>query len=359
MRGRRLLFAGALALAVIAGAVATVALDGAGRPLPAPRPPRVSTATIERTTLTTTVLTAGTLGDAPTDPVVDAVSGTYTWLPQPGSTIARGAALYDVDDEPVVLFSGPVPAWRPFQPGMSAGPDVHELEANLIALGDASGLFTTPSDQFTVLTVLAIERWQAHAGLPVDGVVDLGRVIFLPGAVVVGAENAYPGQPAAPGGIPYAVTSTTRTVSVPLNPDLPPVHVGQSVSIHLPTGARVAGGITAVGPAPPSSSPGSGPASASSGRGTIATVTPTDPAATGTENGVPVEVSLVTGSAKHVLAAPISALLALAGGGYGVEVDEPSGAHRLVGVTTGMFTGTRVQVAGRGIGPGTKVVVSE
>jgi hypothetical protein len=56
---------------------------------------------------------------------------------------------------------------------------------------------------------------------------------------------------------------------------------------------------------------------------------------------------------------PLSALLALAGGGYGIEVVEPSGVHRLVGVRTGMFAGSRVQVSGTGIQPGTKVVVAQ
>jgi hypothetical protein len=64
-------------------------------------------------------------------------------------------------------------------------------------------------------------------------------------------------------------------------------------------------------------------------------------------------------SVKGVLALPIGALLALAGGGYGVEVVEPSGAHKLVGVTTGIFTGTQVQISGPRITAGTKVVTGQ
>ena len=60
-----------------------------------------------------------------------------------------------------------------------------------------------------------------------------------------------------------------------------------------------------------------------------------------------------------MLAVPVAALLALAGGGYGVEVVEPSGHHRLVGVTTGVFAGGKVQVLGRGLEPGTKVAVAQ
>jgi hypothetical protein len=52
-------------------------------------------------------------------------------------------------------------------------------------------------------------------------------------------------------------------------------------------------------------------------------------------------------------------LLALAGGGYGVDVVGPPGVHHLVGVTTGIFTGSQVQVTGTGITAGTKVVVAQ
>src|SRR5262249_32304124 len=60
-----------------------------------------------------------------------------------------------------------------------------------------------------------------------------------------------------------------------------------------------------------------------------------------------------------VLAVPVSALLALDGGGYGLEVVEPSGAHRLVGGHTGVFAGSQVQVAGPQIAAGTTVVVAQ
>jgi hypothetical protein len=89
------------------------------------------------------------------------------------------------------------------------------------------------------------------------------------------------------------------------------------------------------------------------------TVLPGRPSATGTATSVPVELALTTSSVRRVLAAPLSALLALAGGGYGVEVVEPSGAHQLVAVRTGMFAGGQVRVSGAGIRAGTKVVVAQ
>jgi hypothetical protein len=88
-------------------------------------------------------------------------------------------------------------------------------------------------------------------------------------------------------------------------------------------------------------------------------VAPTDPAATGSANGEAVQVALTVQSVRHVLAVPIAALVALAGGGYGLEVVGPAGRHRLVGVHTGVFAGGDVQVSGAGLTPGTRVVVAQ
>jgi hypothetical protein len=61
-----------------------------------------------------------------------------------------------------------------------------------------------------------------------------------------------------------------------------------------------------------------------------------------------------------VLAVTVSALVALAGGGYAVEVMHGSGATatgRLVAVWTGLFSATLVQVSGPGIAAGQRVEV--
>jgi len=57
-----------------------------------------------------------------------------------------------------------------------------------------------------------------------------------------------------------------------------------------------------------------------------------------------------------VLAVPISALVALAGGGYAVEVVHGT-ARQLVAVQTGLFSPTLVQVSGAGLAAGMRVEV--
>jgi hypothetical protein len=362
--GRRWLATSAgLAGAVAAGAVAMVAVTGGGQAPAAPAAPPVTTARVTRTDLVTTVLTEGTLGYGAARPVVNQLTGTYTQIPRPGRRIGAGGTLYAVDDQPVVLMTGRIPAWRPMGPGITNGRDVTELERNLIALGYAGGLLTSPAGEWTAATTTAVELWQQAAGLPVTGQIGLGQILFLPGPVRIGAPAVAAGDPAAPGQVPYQVTTDARAVTVPLSPvSSPRVTLGERVRIVLPSGVSAPGRITAMGPPAPSaagtaSTQGSSPGGAGAAT-TVLTVTPAHPRRTGTASGVPVQVSLTTHVASGVLAVPVSALLALSGGGYGLEVVEPSGAHRLVGVRAGVFAGSLVQVSGPRIVAGTTVVVA-
>ena len=340
--GRRGPLLAALAAAALAGAVTAVTLRG-GQAAPgslAAPPPRLATATVTRTDLVATTLTGGTLGYAAARPVVNLVTGIYTWLPRPGTVRRAMSVLYRVDDTPVTLMTGGTPAWRPFASGMTDGPDVRQLQADLIAGHFADGLLHAPTGYYDLATADAVERWQAARGLAVTGWIPLGQVIFLPAAVLVGQVNVAVGEAAGGGQQPYRVTTGQRTVTVPLNPELPPTRVGESVSIILPSQASTPGTVTAAGP-------------------DRLTVTPRRPQATGTGTNVQVQVSLAVQAARGVLAVPVSALLALAGGGYGLEVVTPSGAHQLTGVTTGLFAGGQAQVSGPGIAPGTRVVTAQ
>ena len=67
-------------------------------------------------------------------------------------------------------------------------------------------------------------------------------------------------------------------------------------------------------------------------------------------------VNITPQQVDNVLAVPVNALLALAGGGYGVDV-VTGGTSRLVGVTTGVYSDTLVQVSGPGITAGMRVEV--
>jgi hypothetical protein len=348
----------ALAAAAVCGSIVTVAARGTPAPA-APNPPPVGTARVERTDLASTVLTEGTLGYARNPPVVNELAGTYTALLSPGAVVLPGQVLFQVDDQPVVLMTGAIPAWRPFTPGMTDGPDVRELATSLVALGDARGLFSVPGSSYGPALQAAVRRWQVASGETPTGTIAFGAVAFAPGEVRVDTVGVLLGQPASPGASPYVVTSTTRVVDVPLSPNDPPVATGQAVSIVLPTGSTTQGTVVAIGPPAPAA--GGTPSSSSSGPSppsTVLTVAPTDPSATGAADGEAVQVTLTVERVRDVLAVPVAALLALAGGGYGLEAVESGGRHQLIGVRTGVYAGGRVQVSGPGLRPGLVVVVA-
>jgi hypothetical protein len=62
---------------------------------------------------------------------------------------------------------------------------------------------------------------------------------------------------------------------------------------------------------------------------------------------------------ENVLTVPVTALIALSGGGYAVEVVGTNGVHQLEAVTAGLFDGAngRVQVNGTELAVGQRVVV--
>jgi hypothetical protein len=280
-------------------------------------------------------------------------NAVYTVLPAAGHVVTRGRALYAVEDRPVLLLYGATPAWRAFVPGMTAGSDVAELDANLRVLGygDPSG------DAFTSESEAAISRLQTAHGLPVTGRLLLGSVVFERGAVRVTGVTPTVGANVQPGPV-LTVTSLRRVVTIALDAaQQASVHVGDPVAITLPDNSATPGRVSYVGTV--ASAP-SGAGSSGAGSPTIELqVAPDRPAATGRLDQAPVDVSITTASVHHVLDVPVNALLALTGGGYAVEEVEPGGLHRLVAVSLGLFDDADglVQVSGRGIAAGQRVVV--
>ena len=70
-------------------------------------------------------------------------------------------------------------------------------------------------------------------------------------------------------------------------------------------------------------------------------------------------VAITTASVSDALVVPVAALLALANGGYAVELVAADGTHSLVGVTLGLFDDADglVQITGSGVQAGARVVV--
>jgi peptidoglycan hydrolase-like protein with peptidoglycan-binding domain len=195
-RRPRLAAGGAVLLAVADVAVVLIAESGSS-PKHGSRSgvaPGETTTTLARRTLTESSTVDGTLGYGSTLELYDRVSGTFTWLPAVGAVIGRGGTLWRVNNEPVALMYGSVPAYRTLKEGVSAGPDVTELNENLIDLGyDPYGAITA-DEGFTEATSAAVRRWQHAEGLPETGQVELGRIVFAPGGRRVTALKVALGQ---------------------------------------------------------------------------------------------------------------------------------------------------------------------
>ncbi|GAA2608552.1 peptidoglycan-binding domain-containing protein [Paractinoplanes durhamensis] len=302
------------------------------------------TTTVTRTDLSATAKIPGTLGyTGAYDVYWLGTPGIVTWLPRPGQVISRGQALFAVDDQPVRLLYGNRPAWRTLSPGITAGPDVRLLETNLVALGHATTANLTVDGRFTGATYAAVRRWQRATHQPVTGRLELGSVVFQPGRLRV-ADLAVKAGGRTPGDAVVSGTSTTVVVllAIPVT-DTHLVHLHDAVTVTMPGGETVPGRVTEL------STVATAPTETDLGRGNQlpsvpATVTLGRQIAAAGLDQAPVEVQVATASAANVLAVPITALVALAGGGYGLYLLD--GGRRLVGVEPGLFADTLVEVRG-------------
>jgi len=324
--------------------------------------PATTTAAVTRQDIAAVTPVTATLGYAGSYPVTGQGGGTLTWLPSPGQVISQGQVLYQTGNgTPVVLLHGSVPDWRALDEG-TTGQDVTQLNHDLVALGYANraDIAAAGWDYYSWETTYAVQQLEEHLGVPSPpGNLSLGQVVFKPEAIRVTQVTGSLGGPAS--GPVLAATSDRHVVTIPLDVNQESeVKAGDTVSITLPDGTTTPGLVSSVGTvataAPASQTPRQGQSPAT----TIPVqVKLTDPKAAGTLDQAPVTVNITTATAHGVLAVPVTALLARAPGGYGVEVAGPGNTRRYVPVTSGIFDDAdgRVQVTGALI-PGQRVVVA-
>jgi hypothetical protein len=371
-----LVLAGGAVIALVTGALGGVWPGGvspggasAGPGLAAGASDRTSAVPVARRSLTAQLQVSATLGDAGSYTVVNQAAGTITALPAVGRVVRQGQVLYQVNGSPVVLLYGNVPSYRDLGEG-ATGPDVTELNADLVRLGDATRAELGPRSGwsfFGVGTASGLERLQERLGAAVPtGELTLGSAVFLPGAAKItglGADVTL-GAPATPGTALLTASSTRPVVTISLDPaQQTEVRAGDRVTVTLPGGTSTPGVVSSVGKvvtAPPSD--GADGSDGSGGSATAAitvTVTLDHPRAAGHLDQAPVEVAVTTGRVTGVLTVPVDALLAQSDGGYAVEVAGPGATRHLVPVALGLFDDDAglVQVTGSALAAGQRVVV--
>ena len=300
-----------------------------------------ATAPITRTTLVETRTESGTVGYGDPVSVRAGGTGTLTWIAAEGATVMRGEPLLKVDELPIVALYGAVPMYRALGNGM-VGADVRQLQENLVELGYAEIAIDGIYAQSTTAAVLT---WQADLGLVQTGMVEPGQVVFTPGPVRIAEHVAGVGDLLGSDRAHILnYTDTTRIATVALNVvDQALAIKGGAVTVTLPDERTVAGVIAKVG-------------TVVTEEEFEVTVAIADQAALGTLQAAPVDVDFVNATREDVLTVPVAALLALAEGGYGVEIVEDN-TTRIVAVKTGMFADGRVEVSGEAIAEGMMVGV--
>jgi peptidoglycan hydrolase-like protein with peptidoglycan-binding domain len=249
--------------------------------------------------------------------------------------------LYRVDDDPVLLLCGTVPAYRDLDRG-DAGKDVRQLNRNLHALGHDAD---PGDDDFTPKTEKALKKLQHDKGFDATGALDIGDAVFVPKSARISKVTAELGGPARPGALLAQTTSDALEVQVNLEASQQgEVKVGDRAQVTLPGNTSVKGTVDRLGRVARNAENEDGP-----GAATIpAYVTLDKPEEARGLDRAPVQVDITTKGVESVLSVPVTALVGKSGGGFAVEVVRDGGRRELVAVKLGLFdtAGGRVQVEG-------------
>ena len=351
-----------LGMILVAMGIAALLSERGGRPGSAAVSGSAPTAVtrVQRRNLVATDTESGTLSYADPQTVYVQRSGTITWIPTVGKVIRPGHALLMIDNRPVLLLSGSTPAFRDLNSSDTAGPDIYELNHNLVALG-YEPQWITVDDVWQPGTTAAVKQLQEHLGEPQTGSLALGQVVFLPGPQLIESQALAAGSTTdGQGSTPMLSTSSTRlVVTVDLGASSQAeATIGEHVTVEMPNGSTAGGRITAVSPVAQSSSSGAGGAGGGGGPSTVpVTIVLDRPARGGGLDQASVSVQFVQSKARDVLSVPVTALLATSGSSFAVQ--QATAPHHLIPVRTGLFAAGHVAISGAGIHPGLKVTDSQ
>ncbi|HVE27203.1 MAG TPA: peptidoglycan-binding protein, partial [Sporichthya sp.] len=267
---------------------------------------------------------------------------TYTELPNAGDRIDCGRAMYRVDDRPVLLLCGTVPAYRDLKNG-DTGNDVRQLNRNL---HDRGYDVAADEDTFTPGTQKVLGALQRDNGLATTGALALADAVVLPEPMRIAKVTGEPGGTAQPGAQVAQATSDQPEVQVQLDPaQQGAVKPGDRARITLPGNSSVSGtvdrlGVVTQGPPAPNGNPGNATVPVD--------ISLDEPARAGGLDQVSVRVEITTEGVENALSVPVTAIVGKAGGGFAVEVVRDDGRRDLVAVKLGLFDTTegRVQVDG-------------
>lgn len=281
--------------------------------------------TVQRRTLEETADVNGTVGFGATRPLNAVGEGVVTAAPEAGDVIGPGDEAVRVGGQPIALAEGSTPMYRELRRvrswerdeagdelGEMTGDDVEQLQDHLIGLGlDQDGRVADEYGSFGRRTAAAVEEWQRDVGHPATGRVDSTQLLFVDGPVRVETAPAV--------GAPFADLTVSDVdpifAATVTNQQRSYFAVDGTVDIEL-ADRTITGTVTdlvrSVG---------------SDGSTTYRVEVSPRPDADidGVELDDTAKLTARRVIAEDVLTVPVRALIALAEGGWAVQVDGPDG----------------------------------
>ena len=289
-----------------------------------------STSQVLRETLQSSVEFNGDLGFGETRELMSGADGIVTWVPPEETVIRHGEIIWQIDAVPVPYLDGAIPMYRELFWGAKKGDDILQLEALLIDDGYGPDGWVADST-FDRTTHNALKKWQKAIGMTDDGAIAPTEVVFGTQPLRV-VDAAYVGDTTGSGPI-LTVSGARAEVSVVASSrQLETFQRTPDVVIVLADGRELDATIDEVRATPADEE----------GRfGYQVTYLVEDSIG----EAQPVKVRIEQTLAEDSLTVPVDALVALAEGGYALEV-VTDGGNVLRGVEVIDFDDTRVAFTG-------------
>lgn len=289
--------------------------------------------TVERRDLTESQSANGSIGFGETRSLQAQAEGVVTEAPEVGDVLRPGDVAARVAQRPVVLVEGETPMYRELRRvrsgerddagdklGEQFGDDVKQLQEYLIGVGLDNDGDLTADGIFGKETERAVKEWQRFVGHPATGQVDRSQMVFIGGPVRVESAPAI--------GAPFEDLTVTdvdavATVSV-TSKQRSFFTIGSEVEVELAS-STITGTVSDVERVVGDDG---------SAQFRVEVELPADIASGEVEAGDSAKVTASKTIAENALTVPVRALIALAEGGWAVQVNGPTGPV-LTGVELG------------------------
>ncbi len=283
----------------------------------------------------------GTVAHGDTWTVQIETQGIVTAVPAAETTINFGDTLIEVDAKPIMLAEGDVPLYRSLNYQARKhlkGPDVEQLQQFLLDAGHDDSERLKADGDFGLSTHRAVKAWQKDNGREQTGTVDRSQLVFNPAPVRIDTSPRVGSQFSE-----LSVTEASQRVTAQFAARQQAfVEIGSSVELQLGSGEILSGTITET----------TSTVSDQGDRVVEVTIQPDTDLPSGTER---LKVIASNVAARDVLIVGVRAVLALAGGGYGLEVETGNGTD-LRAVELGAVVDDQAEITGQ-FAEGDKVVV--